>query len=139
MPIYKRCSRCGKRMLLGLSCDCIKTRHREYDCFTRDQKAKAFYASSDWERIRSTVLELDEWIDVYVYMTKGEIVAADTVHHIVPLRDDWSKRCSVDNLMSLRHDTHSLIEKLYKEDKDAVQEQLRKMLCSYRNERVGGI
>lgn len=135
MPIYKRCGRCGKRLPTGTTCDCIKSRHREYDRFGRDRKSKAFYISHEWERIRKTVLELDEGIDVYLYMTKGEVTAADTVHHITPLRDDWSKRCSVDNLISLNHDTHSMIEQLYKKDQEGTEKRLRALLASYREGR----
>lgn len=140
MPIYKRCSRCGKRMQAGTSCSCIKIRHREYDRFSRNQKAKAFYVSSEWERIRKTVLEMDEGIDVYLYMTGGELVLADTVHHIIPLMDDWSMRCETENLISLNHDTHSMIEQFYKEEKAETERKLKEMLRLYRNGKgQGGI
>ena len=52
-------------------------------------------------------------VDVYLYMTQGKIVPADTVHHITPLRDDWNRRLDVNNLMSLHHETHSTIERDY--------------------------
>ncbi len=133
MPIYKRCSRCRKRMQAGASCSCIKIRHREYDRFSRNQKAKAFYVSSEWERTRKTVLEMDEGIDVYLYMTEGELVLADTVHHIIPLMDDWEMRCEIENLMSLNHDTHSMIEQLYKEKKTETEQKLKEILRLYRN------
>ena len=51
-------------------------------------------------------------------MTEGIIVAADTVHHIIPLKDDWNKRIDIDNMISLSGDTHSMIEQEYKKDKD---------------------
>ena len=70
-------------------------------------------------------------------MTKGEIVLADTVHHITPLREDWSVRCSINNLMSLNHDTHSMIEMLYGKDREGTEKKLKKMLELYREGQGG--
>lgn len=127
-------------MSSGTTCSCIKSRHKEYDRSSRDQKAKAFYTGSEWNHMREKVLQMDERLDVYLYMTRGEIVLADTVHHIIPLRDDWSKRLETGNLMSLSHDTHSMIEQLYKSDKAGTEELLKEMLRLYRKrKRQGGI
>lgn len=132
MPIYKRCSRCGKRLPTGTTCECVKNRHREYDRYSRDKKAKEFYHSGEWERTRAAVIDMDGGIDVYLFMTTGEVVLADTVHHIVPLRDDWSKRMDAMNLMSLNHNTHSMIEQMYKDRKEEMIEKLTEMLIKYR-------
>lgn len=134
MPIYKRCSRCGKRLPSGTSCPCLKKRYQEYDRYSRDRKSKEFYNGAAWIRTRAAVLQLDEGIDVYVYMTTGEILLADTVHHIRPLKDDWSRRLDIENLMSLNHDTHSMIEQKYKEDKAEIMEILQTMIVKYRKE-----
>lgn len=68
------------------------------------------------------------------------MIRADTVHHIIPLRDDWNKRNDPDNLMSLNHDTHSKIEQLYKADKEKMQIELQEMLTEYRKlVRQGGV
>lgn len=132
MPIYKRCSRCGKRLPSGTSCECLKKRHREYDRYSRDKKSKDFYNSQAWLKKRTDVMDIDGGIDVYLYMTTGEIVLADTVHHIIPLKDDWGKRLDEDNLMSLNHDTHSIIEQQYKKNKPEMIKKLQKMLTEYR-------
>jgi competence CoiA-like predicted nuclease len=134
MSIYKRCGRCGKRLLSGTTCECLKQRHAEYDKYSRDKKSKAFYNSQEWVRTREEVLEMDEKIDVFIFMTTGEVVIADTVHHITPLKDDWTKRIDKENLMSLNHDTHSLIEKKYKENKQKIMSELYEMLEKYRAE-----
>lgn len=136
MAIYTRCPRCGKRILAGEKCECFKAyqqrRHREYDSACRDERSKAFYNSAEWERIRAAVLELDDGIDVYVFMTTGKILLADTVHHIEPARDNWNRRLDPDNLMSLNHDTHSKIEQMYKKDKAGMMKILQEMLVRYR-------
>ncbi len=133
MAIYKRCGRCGKRILSGTTCECLKERHREYDRYSRDKKSKTFYDSQEWVRTRKEVLE-EQGMDVYIYMTSGEIILADTVHHIKPLRDDWSMRIDKGNLMSLHHDTHSMIEKKYKENKQKIMEELSEMLEQFKAE-----
>ncbi|HCT91087.1 MAG TPA: HNH endonuclease [Lachnospiraceae bacterium] len=138
MPIYKRCPRCHKRIPSGSTCPCIKQRYHDYDRMSRDPKSNSFYHSSEWEKVRERAMELDGGLDVYQYMESGKIVAADTVHHIIPLRDDWDKRCEVSNLISLHHDTHSMIEQLYKKDKAGIQEKLKRMVKAYREQDAGG-
>ena len=138
MPIYKRCSRCGARLPAGTRCECVKRRHKEYDRYGRDRKSRAFYNSSAWEHARSAALAADEGLDVYLYMTEGIVVLADTVHHIIPLQDDWEKRKDISNLMSLSGDTHSMIEQMYKKDKDGMEKKLHEMLQQYRSMVRGG-
>jgi len=133
MPIYKRCGRCGKRMEAGTKCGCLKDRHKEYDKYSRDKKSKDYYNSSEWSAARAAAHSRDNSIDVYVHMTTGEIIYADTVHHIIPLKDDWSKRSDIDNLMSLHHDTHSMIEKMYRQYKTEMIKKLANMLREYRS------
>lgn len=140
MAIYKRCSRCGKRIPSGSRCPCQKERNRAYDRAGRDKKSKGFYDSREWERARDAALETDGGIDVYTYMTTGEIRMADTAHHIVPLKDDWEHRADVGNLMSLYHDTHSEIEQMYRKNKREMIAKLKEMLRKFRElRRVGGI
>lgn len=131
MPLYKRCSRCGKRIQSGTTCPCVKARHKEYDRYSRDKKSKQYYDGMEWTASRKAALDRDEGIDVYLFMTEGRIEIADTVHHIIPLKDDWEKRNDIDNLMSLNHDTHSMIEKMYKKDKKGTEKRLKEMLQEY--------
>ena len=135
MPIYKRCSRCGKRIEAGTTCQCLKDRHKEYDKYSRDRRSKQYYNSREWEAVREHVLQLDERIDVYVYMTQDVVTIADTVHHIIPLKEDWSLRNNEDNLISLNHDTHSMIEQQYRKNKNEMQEALKAMVQQYRSEK----
>ena len=135
MPIYKHCSRCGKRIEAGTTCQCLKDRHKEYDKYSRDRRSKQYYNSRDWEVVREHVLQLDEGIDVYVYMTQGIVIRADTVHHIVPLKENWNLRSNEDNLISLNHDTHSMIEQQYRKNKNEMQEVLKAMVQQYRSEK----
>ena len=94
--------------------------------------------SKEWEMGRSTALDIDGGIDVYLYMTEGVIVTADTVHHIIPLKDDWEKRIDIDNMMSLSSNTHSVIEQMYRKNKEGMIRKLQKMIKEYRGRRKDG-
>ena len=122
--IYKRCSRCGKRIPSGTTCSCKDRRHEEYDRFCRDKESKSFYDSAEWRDVREEVLARD-LIDQWLYHTKGLVVAADTVHHIIPLRENWERRCDPGNLISLSEASHAEIEAVYKTtDRRVLQEEL---------------
>ena len=136
MGIYKICSRCGKMVETGKECQCIKNRKAQsnklYDKAMRNTESKNFYTSRKWRKCRENILESDG-IDIYLYMTKGIVKAADTVHHIIPLQDNWGKRFQIENLMSLSAGTHSLIEKMYKKDKEKMIIELQNMVKDFRN------
>ena len=140
MPIYSRCSRCGSRIPAGSVCRCRKVaeaaRQRLYDTYQRDKRGRTFYNGREWETVRNEALFLDEGIDVYVYMTTGEIMIADVVHHIEPLADNWNRRKDITNLMSLNHSTHGRIERMYKTDKQKMIRELTEMLKEYREGKV---
>lgn len=141
--LYKICSRCGRRIPSGSPCPCQKIRKaesdRQYDRHQRDQKSTDFYRSGVWLLTREHVLNTDGHLDVYAYMTTGKILIADTVHHIIPLREDWSRRLDTDNLMSLHHDTHSMIEREYSRlGTKVMASKLQKMLADFRAEHSGG-
>ncbi len=134
--IYKICTSCGKKIPEGTTCPCRRKRKaegdRQYDKNQRDKKATAFYRSAEWQSTRQRILNRDQ-IDVYMYMTKGKVMPADTVHHIIPLKEDWSKRLDSTNLISLHHDTHSMIEREYSRlGTRAMVSRLRKILTEYR-------
>lgn len=134
MPIYKRCGRCGNRISSGTTCSCVNLRHKEYDKYSRDKKSDSFYHSDEWELTRNNVLSIDKGIDVYLYMTTGKVVLADAVHHIEPLKDNWVRRCDIENLISLSNDTHSMIEAMYKRDKEETMKSLYEIVRRYRDE-----
>lgn len=85
-------------------------------------------------------MDIDGGIDVYLFMTEGIIVAADMVHHIIPVKDDWDKRIDIDNLISLNGNTHGMIEQAYKKNKSEMIRKLQEMIKEYRGrEEAGGI
>lgn len=111
-----------------------KERHKEYDAHCRNQTAKAFYNSAEWRIARARALARDINIDIYLYVREGRVVPADTVHHIVELTEDYSKRCDIDNLISISEPTHSMISKAYKDStrKAQTQQALRECILQYK-------
>ena len=117
MPIYKRCGRCGKRLPSGTKCECLKQRHKEYDKYSRDKKSDDFYHSKEWDISREDAISFYVGMDIYSYYILGVIEYGTTVHHIIPLKDDWSKRVDRDNLIYLTDSNHQLIHKAMREGK----------------------
>nr|WP_314462084.1 type II toxin-antitoxin system Phd/YefM family antitoxin [uncultured Clostridium sp.] len=64
-----------------------KERHKEYDAHCRNQTAKAFYNSGEWRAARARTLARDTGIDIYLYITTGEVVPADMVHNMKTYMD----------------------------------------------------
>lgn len=148
MAYKKYCARCGCRTLIDMTETYCKAhaktnaeRNAEYDRKQRDRKAKAFYLSTEWKMARAAAMARDTGIDVYAYMTEGRIVPATMVHHIVELREDYSKRSALDNLISVSRETHEgAIRKAYgkPEKKREMQQALRKAVENYQKILAGG-
>lgn len=66
----------------------------------------AFYKSYTWQQKRSTILERDEYL-CQVCLDRDDPIPADTVHHIVHLRDDPSLALVDTNLISVCFDCHN--------------------------------
>lgn len=118
--IYKRCIRCGRRLKVSETCECmaagLKEKRKAYDESRRNPKARAFYQSKSWKRMRMQILDR-YGMDVWEAVKTGRQIPADTVHHITPLMDDWSRRLDPENLMPVSRQSHAEIERMYDEDK----------------------
>ena len=142
MALKKYCARSGCNNLIDMGeryCSKHKQtnaeRNREYDRTQRNKEAKAFYNSTAWKKTRNAVLTRDNFIDVYLYVKENRIVPATLVHHIVELREDWSKRCTMSNLISVSEETHErTIKTAYKneETKAKMQRELRNAMRLYK-------
>ena len=148
MALKKYCARCGCNRLIGIEEKYCKIhtrtnaeRNAEYDRTQRDRKAKAFYNSREWQIARAAALARDTGIDVYLYVTEQRVVPATMVHHIVELREDYSKRSTLSNLISVSEETHEgVIKKAYSDPmkKKELQRKLRQAVKDYHKMVVGG-
>ncbi len=69
------------------------------------KEADAFYKSYAWQKCRTTVLERDGYL-CQVCIREDRPIPADTVHHIIHLKDDFSKALDENNLISVCRDCH---------------------------------
>lgn len=109
-------------------------RHKTYDEHRRNKKAAEFYHTEEWGEVRAYVLRIYKGLDLYEYYINKKIVYADTVHHIIELKDDWDKRLSTSNLFPLSSSNHGKIHKLYKKDKERIQKMLFELLKKWEEE-----
>ena len=116
-------------------------RYKDYNAHKRDSKSAAFYTSKPWLNLRGQILVAYDFVDPYAYHILHEIRRADTVHHITPLREDWTRRLDITNLIPLASSTHNAIHTLYDQDaatKATTQALLRQILAEH-PQRVGAV
>ena len=111
--------------------------NKEYDKYirkNRDKEYTNFYHSDSWQNLREDVLTTYKYIDVYSYYIENKVVIASIGHHIVELKEDWSKRLDIDNIFPLSDYNHKKIHALYKNDKRGTQRLLRELLERFRKQ-----
>lgn len=82
----------------------VRAANRRYDKH-RNQQSKQFYNSKSWASLRAIVLT-EAFHMCECCKAKGEYTRADTVHHIVEIKDDWSKRLERSNCMAVCRTCH---------------------------------
>ena len=78
------------------------TKHTKLSAKTLD----AFYKTRLWQKCRGATLERDEYL-CQICLGDDDPIPADTVHHIIHLRDDPSRALDDNNLMSVCFDCHN--------------------------------
>lgn len=104
--------RCGKPIpIQQSSCDACKDkqkdRYKQYDQHARDKESNAFYHSREWIAKRREALTRDNGLCLHC-LKKKRIKRAEMVDHIIPIKVDWSKRLSLNNLQSLCNSCHNI-------------------------------
>lgn len=137
MGLKKICPRCGKIIDSSKSyCDrCsivkqknLKKNRKHYDIVKRDKETYELYHSKEWKKIRDIIFVKYKYLDLYEYVINNRIVMANTVHHIIELKEDWNKRLDDNNLIPISEATHNRIHKLYDKDKEGTQQMLLEIL-----------
>lgn len=119
----KICNKFGCNNLINLKdkyCDThklefkkqVKRWRKDYDDRRKDDKYKKFYKSTEWKRLRDYVLKRDNYI-CQECIKEDKITTCNTVHHIVEVREDFSKALNEDNLVTLCHECHNKIHKRF--------------------------
>lgn len=130
--IVKRCNYCGNNIPIGKKCNCIAQNICKSSSDSKYTKEdKKFYKSSDWLNARKLCIQKCCGIDLYSYYILHRIEYGQTVHHIVPLLNDYSLRLSQDNLIYLTESNHRIIHKLYESKYTETIEVLRTILRDF--------
>lgn len=111
--IQKRCEKPGCVEYIPRSkkppycSDHMKQRSRQYNS-KRDPKAVQFYRSRQWQHLRLSVLAENHHL-CEVCKAQGKLTAADTVHHIIELKQNWELRLTRSNLQAICRTCHENI------------------------------
>lgn len=127
MPLYKRCDRCGKRLLVGTRCECTKRKYRDYQRHRTDKEYQKVYQDPRYKKAREVALLKAKGV-CEVCSKKGIISYVDDTHHIVPIKVDMSKAYDVNNLICLCRKCHQEAHRDMKSniDKLSVDKRLNK-------------
>lgn len=109
--MLKSCSKCGRIHDSKEQCQ-IKYMTSIHH---RDEKIQKFRNSQKWRNCREDIKRRDKYICVYCYYNKKAKRRFNwinlSVHHIVPLEEDFERRLDESNLITLCRDDHELAEK----------------------------
>lgn len=100
-------------------------------------KENEFYSSQEWKKLRQQAIDYFFALDIYSYYKYGIIEFGETVHHIIPIRKDFSKRNDIKNLIFLTESNHQRIHKLMKKgeaEKIKILNELKMMLNRFASE-----
>ena len=82
-----------------------KAINRKYNRNRTDDKEQAFYKSTGWKIVRKKALARDNYL-CQDCLKMGYTVPAQTVHHIIPIKEQWTLRLIVENMVSLCESCH---------------------------------
>lgn len=99
------------------------------------RKFQRFYCSKEWRNCRELAILDTLAIDVIDYYKFNRITQGDTVHHVVEVSEDYSKRLDRDNLIYLTNSNHKFVHKEYcKGNKAKMQELLLNLKLKFMEE-----
>lgn len=71
-----------------------------------EDKYIKFYHSKAWKLVRKQALARDHYL-CQECLRQGIVRTANTVHHIIPIKDDFKKRLKLDNLETICLEHHN--------------------------------
>lgn len=97
----KYCSSCQPAMK-----EVKREKNKKYDQYIREDDIVKFYHSREWKKVREAVLIRDNYLCQHC-LKDNIIKSAEIVHHIVEIKDDWSKRLLINNCESVCKSCHN--------------------------------
>ncbi|MFR3071994.1 MAG: HNH endonuclease [Paeniclostridium sp.] len=139
--MLKKFCRCGKKIPQNIKmcseCEAKLTKskrkgYKDYKSKRTDIKEQKFYSLSNkaWVITKEVVKARDNGVCL-LCESKNDKGYVDDVHHIIELKEDWSRRFDMSNLICLCKRCHFYVHKKYRKDnksKKEMQDKLRKLL-----------
>ncbi|MCH4891193.1 HNH endonuclease [Acidaminobacter sp. JC074] len=97
----KYCPQCAKVAAMDK-----QEKNKHYDQNVREPKLVNFYHSKEWQKVRQAALLRDYHL-CQECLKHNVIKSAEIVHHIIEIKDDWSKRLQIDNCQSVCKSCHN--------------------------------
>jgi len=98
-------------------------RNRYYNKHKRNRERQLFYQSTAWIKARELALKRDNYLCVECLKEK-RIRKADVVHHIIEVKDDFTKALELDNLSSICHMHHNQIHGQSKKEQPKISSKI---------------
>lgn len=108
MARIRSCGYCGKLHRTNEICDKKPKRRESYGEDVKKQMT--FYSTSKWQKLRELVKSDNNYM-CQICKEICEVSYADSVHHIVPINENWELRDDIDNLIPVCDFHHSEIHK----------------------------
>ena len=116
------CPRCRRKVPSGKQCSC------RMQAYLQDSDKYEFYHSTEWKRLAQAVKVRDGGVDRYAWQVHHVYQHGRTVHHIIPIEDDWSKRFDMNNLILVSDSSHGEIHARLKAGGESREQVIRACL-----------
>lgn len=90
----------------------IRKWRKDYDDKRKGDKYRKFYKSVQWRIVRDYILKRDNYI-CQDCIKDNKITICNTVHHIIEVKEDYSKALDENNLITLCADCHNKVHKRF--------------------------
>ncbi len=139
MPIYRKCTECGKKVLEYTLCQCEQDKKRKsYLDYKRrrlqdkaEKERQKFYSSSAWLRLSDSIKKHYFGLCIVCWF-KGLVKANEYTHHIETLKDRFDLRLDKGNLVPLCDCCHKKVHRIMdKSEKDKIN--IQKILIELKN------
>lgn len=144
MPIYRKCSECGKKVLEGTLCQCeVNKRKESYKRYKskrlqdkEERERQKFYTSNSWLTLSENVKKHFFGLCIVCWF-KGLTTGSEYTHHIETLKDRFDLRLNELNLVPLCDCCHKKIHRIMDKstkDKIGIQSALKDLIQKFNNE-----
>lgn len=144
MPVYRKCTQCGIKVLDGTLCNCeVQNRKNNYKQYKYkrlqdddEKERQKFYSSDTWLSLSDNIKKNFFGLCVTCWH-KGITKENEFTHHIETMKERFDLRLHEDNLIPVCDSCHKKIHKLMEksnQDKVKIQEALKDLIKEFYRE-----